>query len=276
MSREHDTTRVTAMCRWIEGCAEEPGLDALAQHVGLSSFYAQRLFKKVTGVTPKAYAMAKRAERIRAALAKPIPVTEAMYDAGYQSSGRFYGESNRVLGMKPSQVQKRGLGVAIRFAVGECSLGSVLVAATSIGVCAILLGDDPVDLVEDLNRRFEHAELVGGDASFEQHVARVVGFLERPGTSLGLPLDIRGTAFQQRVWAALTEIPSGETVSYSQLAAKLGQPSAARAVAGACAANPLAVAIPCHRVVRSDGGLSGYRWGIERKASLLARERADS
>jgi len=199
-------------------------------------------------------------------------VTEAIYNAGFNSSGRFYAASSDVLGMKPGTFRAGGDGETIRFAVGECSLGSVLVAATGHGVCAILLGDDPDALVQDLQRRFSNAQLVGGDAEFEQLVARVVGLVESPGQSLNLPLDVRGTVFQQRVWRALREIPAGSTVSYSQVAARIGAPKAVRAVAQACASNTVAVAIPCHRVVRRDGGLSGYRWGIERKRALLERE----
>jgi AraC family transcriptional regulator of adaptative response/methylated-DNA-[protein]-cysteine methyltransferase len=160
----------------------------------------------------------------------------------------------------------------IRFAIGECSLGSILVAATERGVCAILLGDDPEELVHDLERRFPRSQLIGADAGFERLVARVVGLVEKPRVGVELPLDIRGTAFQQRVWQALRAIPAGETTSYSELASSIGAPKAVRAVAQACAANALAVAIPCHRVVRTDGNLSGYRWGVERKRTLLARE----
>ncbi|MDF1836380.1 MAG: bifunctional DNA-binding transcriptional regulator/O6-methylguanine-DNA methyltransferase Ada [Planctomycetota bacterium] len=274
MSPSKNAQRVTDLCRLIETSESEPSLDTLSKHVGLSTFYVQRIFKEVTGVTPKAYAKAHRAGRVRHALTEGGSVTEAMYDAGYQSSGRFYGESDRVLGMKPSQVRRGGKGTEIRFAVGECSLGSILVAGTSIGICAILIGDDAQGLVDDLCQRFSNAELVGGDAEFESWVAQVVGFVERPWTQFDLPLDIQGTAFQQRVWSALTAIPPGETRSYSELAQAIGAPKSARAVASACASNKLAVVIPCHRVVRTDGGLSGYRWGIDRKASLLTRESA--
>ncbi|MGN6702056.1 MAG: methylated-DNA--[protein]-cysteine S-methyltransferase, partial [Burkholderiaceae bacterium] len=165
-----------------------------------------------------------------------------------------------------------GARETIRFAVGQCALGAILVASSARGVCAILLGDDPDALARDLQDRFPRAELVGGDRDFERHVAAVVGFVDAPAIGLDLPLDVRGTAFQQRVWQALREIPAGSTVSYTELADRIGQPQAVRAVASACAANPLAVAIPCHRVVRRDGGLSGYRWGVERKRALLATE----
>ena len=263
---------IASLCRYIETREEAPRLRELAARAGFSVFHTQRLFKRVTGVTPRAYAAQWRGKRVRAGLNRPGTVTEAIYEAGYKSNGRFYEESNGMLGMTPRAYRAGGEAREIRFAVGECSLGSILVAATGKGVCAILLGGDPAALVHDLERRFARATLIGGDRAFEQVVARVVGLVERPGTGGDLPLDIRGTAFQQRVWQALRRIPAGTTASYSALASSLGAPGAARAVASACAANPLAVAIPCHRVVRTDGGLSGYRWGVERKRALLARE----
>lgn len=246
----------------------------LAQHAGWSVFHLHRIFKAVTGLTPKAYAAAHRAERIRAGLSRSNSVTEAIYEAGYGSNGRFYGESHRVLGMTPTEFRKGGTNTEIRFAVAQCSLGSILVAASLRGVCAISIGDDPDALIRDLQDRFPNAELIGADASFEALVAKVVGFVEAPKLGLDLPLDVRGTAFQQRVWRALREIPVGETVSYADLAKRIGAPRSARAVARACATNPIAVAIPCHRVVRQNGDLSGYRWGIERKRALLDKEKA--
>jgi len=226
----------------------------------------------VTGLTPKAYASAQRAARIRRGLLQSATVTEAIYGAGYNSSSRFYEQSDQMLGMTPSDYRGGGANQAIRFAVGECWLGAILVAQSRRGVCAILIGDDPDALVQDLQDRFPAAELIGGDTGFERLVASVVGLVETPRLGLDLPLDVRGTAFQQRVWQALRTIPAGATVSYSELAERIGAPASARAVAGACAANILAVAIPCHRVVRSDGSLSGYRWGIQRKRALLERE----
>lgn len=231
-----------------------------------------RIFKAETGVTPKAYAAAHRGQKVRAHLASSASVTEAIYAAGYNSNGRFYEGANQLLGMTPKNFRAGGSNTQIRFAVGECSLGAILVAASERGVCAILLGDDPQALLLDLQDRFLNAELMGGDADFELQVAQVVGFVEMPQYGLDLPLDVRGTAFQQRVWQALLDIPAGSTASYSEIAQRIGAPKSARAVAGACAANALAVAIPCHRVVRNDGGLSGYRWGIERKRTLLERE----
>ncbi|KYF57388.1 6-O-methylguanine DNA methyltransferase, partial [Sorangium cellulosum] len=268
---ERQAAQVAALCRLIEQSDEVPSLEELARHAGLSVFHTHRIFKSVTGVTPKAYAAAHRARRVRAALGKNGTVTEAIYAAGYGSGGRFYEEANQVLGMTPTRYREGGANMDIRFAIGECSLGSILVAATARGVCAILLGDDPEELVHDLERRFPRARLIGGDAGFEQLVAQVVGLVESPRVGVALPLDVRGTAFQQRVWQALRGIPMGATASYAEIASAIGAPGAARAVASACAANALAVAIPCHRVVRNDGELSGYRWGIERKRALLDR-----
>ncbi len=264
---------IVSLCRFIETSESAPSLRVLAERAGLSVHYLHRLFKQATGLTPKAYAAAHRSRRMRDALDRRGSVTEAIYDAGYSSSGRFYAESDRMLGMLPKRFRQGGAQTPIRFAIGECSLGSILVAASERGVCAILLGDDPDALARSLQDRFPKAELRGGEAEFEALVARVIGFVEAPALGLDLPLDIRGTAFQQRVWQALRAIPAGETASYAEIAARIGAPRATRAVAGACAANALAVAIPCHRVVRSDGALSGYRWGVERKRALLERER---
>lgn len=266
---------IATLCRFIDEADRTPTLAELAQRAELSPHHLHRLFKAVTGVTPRRYAMARRAERAREALARSESVTEAIYAAGYGSNGRFYTSSSEILGMTPTSYRAGGTNMKARFAVGECSLGSILVAATQRGVCAILLGDDPDALVQDLQDRFPQAELIGGDAGFDAVVATVVGFVEAPKHGLDLPLDVRGTAFQQRVWQALREIAPGATASYAEVAARIGASGSARAVAGACAANPVAVAIPCHRVVRRDGGLSGYRWGVERKRALLDREEQD-
>lgn len=265
---------VARACALLGEAETAPDLSSLAASVGLSPYHFHRVFKEVTGVTPRAYAVAQRARRVREGLAQGASVTEAIYGAGFNSSGRFYATSTQTLGMTPRVYRAGGPGVAIRFAVGECSLGSVLVAASDQGVCAILLGSDPEVLVRDLQDRFPRAELAAGDAAFARWVAAAVGLVERPGLGHHLPLDVRGTAFQQRVWEMLRQIPPGTTATYTQIAEQLGRPSAARAVARACAANLLAVAIPCHRVVRRDASLSGYRWGVERKAELLRREGA--
>ncbi|MBK6922195.1 MAG: bifunctional DNA-binding transcriptional regulator/O6-methylguanine-DNA methyltransferase Ada [Deltaproteobacteria bacterium] len=264
---------VAKLCRFIEGSEEVPTLEQLAQHVGKSEFHTHRLFKAGTGLTPRAYAAAHRNRRVRSELEAGSSVTEAIHAAGFGSSSRFYETSRATLGMTPTRWRQGGDRERIRFAVGQCSLGAILVATTDLGVCAILIGDDPEPLVHDLERRFPRAELVGDDPAFAQTIAAVVGMVEAPQLGLQLPLDIRGTAFQRRVWAALQAIPPGETRDYTGIADALGLPRSARAVAQACAANPLAIAIPCHRVVRRDGDLAGYRWGIDRKHALLQRER---
>ncbi len=265
---------VAQACRTIEAAEEMPDLDELARAAGVSRFHFHRMFKSIVGLTPRAYAAAHRAERVRSGLAQAGTVTEAIYDAGFNSNGRFYADAGKILGMRPSDYRSSGRGRQIRFAVAQCSLGAILVAASDTGICAISLGDDPDHLVRELQDRFSRAELTGGDAEFEAWVAQVIRFVEMPRLGLDLPLDVQGTAFQQRVWQALREIPPGSTASYAEIAARIGAPQAVRAVAGACAANTLAVAVPCHRVVRADGALSGYRWGVARKRSLLDRETA--
>jgi AraC family transcriptional regulator of adaptative response/methylated-DNA-[protein]-cysteine methyltransferase len=269
---ERQAALVAQACRLIDEAEETPDLDSLAVAVGVSRFYFHRMFKAVTGITPKAYANAARARRMQAGLAGQASVTEAMYAAGFNSSGRFYAQSPAVLGMTPSAFRAGGVGEQIRFAIAECSLGPILVASTVQGICAILIDDDPDFLVRDLQDRFPKAELIGAEPEYEQVVSRVVGMVEQPSVGLDLPLDVRGTAFQQRVWQVLRAIPSGRRVTYAELAQLAGAPRGARAVASACAANAIAVAIPCHRVVRNDGSISGYRWGVDRKAALLNRE----
>jgi AraC family transcriptional regulator of adaptative response/methylated-DNA-[protein]-cysteine methyltransferase len=265
---------VARACRFIEQSEDEPSLNVLAKAVGWSASYFHRSFKTVTGLTPKAYAAAHRASKVRKGLASGSSVTEAIYDAGYNSSGRFYEKSTDMLGMTPTQFKAGGANEEIRFALGQTSLGAILVASSKRGVASILLGNDPDALLRQLQDRFPKAKLIGADSDYEALVARVVGLIETPQIGLNLPLDVRGTAFQRRVWLALQEIPVGQTVSYSEIARRIGSSKAIRAVAGACAANNLAVAIPCHRVVRNDGALSGYAWGIERKKVLLDREGA--
>jgi AraC family transcriptional regulator, regulatory protein of adaptative response / methylated-DNA-[protein]-cysteine methyltransferase len=271
LAEQHAKT-IADLCRLIESAEHVPTLEQLSNHAGLSAFHLHRVFKATTGVTPKQYAAAHRAKRVKSELGRSNTVTEAIYGAGYNSNGCFYENSNDVLGMTPTSYRAGGANTEIRFAIGECSLGSILVAASERGVCSILIGDDPDALARDLQDRFPRAHLIGGDAEFEQMVAKVVGFVEAPALGLDLPLDVRGTAFQQRVWQALREIPAGRTVSYSQIANRIGAPKAVRAVGAAIGANPLAVAIPCHRVIRNDGSLCGYRWGVERKRALIERE----
>jgi AraC family transcriptional regulator of adaptative response/methylated-DNA-[protein]-cysteine methyltransferase len=254
----------------------KPSLEHLAEAVGRSPSYFHRVFKAATGLTPKDYAAADRARKVRHGLDACGSITEAIYDAGFNSSGRFYEKSTGMLGMTPSQYRAGGANEEIKFAVGQTSLGAILVASSTKGVASILLGDDPGELVRNLQDRFPKARLIGMDREYEALIARVCGFVENPGIGLDLPLDVRGTAFQRRVWQALQDIPVGQRVSYAEIARRIGAPTAMRAVAGACAANNLAVAIPCHRVVRNDGALSGYAWGVERKRALLDREAAQT
>ncbi|ANN71939.1 methylated-DNA--[protein]-cysteine S-methyltransferase [Bordetella bronchialis] len=262
---------VEQACRAMES-GQAADLATLAGQAGMSRFHFHRVFKAVTGITPKAYANAVRASRARQQLDQKRKVTDAIYEAGFNSSGRFYECVPDMLGMTPTEFRRRGAGLRIRFAVAQCSLGALLVAATDKGVCQIALHDDPQALVRNLQDRFAQASLVGADEEFERWVAQVVGYVENPATGLSLPLDVRGTAFQQRVWEALRQIPLGSTASYSDIARRIGAPAAVRAVARACATNELALAIPCHRVVRTDGSAGGYRWGVARKLELLARE----
>lgn len=259
-------------CRFIEVSEAEPSLNELAGRIGMSPFHFHRVFKATTGVTPKEYAAAHRARKVRSRLTRDASITDTIYEAGFNSNSRFYETATERLGMRPKEYRAGGVNADIRFAVGECTLGSILVAQSERGVCAILLGDDPNGLARDLQDQFPKANLIGGDEHFEQLVAQVVGFIDAPAMGLDLPLDIRGTVFQERVWQALRQIPAGTTASYAEIARRIGQPRAVRAVAQACGANRLAVAIPCHRVVRSSGDLAGYRWGVERKRKLLQKE----
>ncbi len=271
---QQNAAKIAQVCRAIEAAQSVPNLDELARQTGWSASHFHRVFKSATGLTPRAYAVATRARRMREGLERDTStVTEAIYQAGFGSSGRFYAASHEILGMTPTTYRAGGAQTQIYFAVGQCSLGAILVAQSDKGICAIALGDDAELLVRELQDRFARADLVGGDAAFEALVAQVVGWVEAPASGLDLPLDIRGTAFQERVWQALRAIPAGSTATYTQIATQIGAPKSVRAVASACAANTLALAIPCHRVVRNDGALSGYRWGIERKRALLQKEK---
>jgi len=263
---------VAQACRMIEEAEQPPPLNELAGAAGLSPFYFHRLFKNVVGVTPKAYAAARRVQRFQDGLASGRSVTTAMYDAGFGSSSRCYESAAAHLGMTPSQYKNGGSGHLIRFAVAECYLGWVLVAATERGICVIEFGDTDAALLDELKARFPNAELRSDDADFRTWVRKVLAYIEAPVGGLDLPLDIQGTAFQRRVWQALQSIPAGTTATYAEIAEQIGQPSAQRAVAQACGANPVAVAIPCHRVLRTGGEVGGYRWGVKRKHAILERE----
>lgn len=263
--------RIAAACERLRGEAPPP-LAELAAEAGLSPYHFHRLFTQATGLTPRRFAAACRADRFRAALDAGQTVTAATYEAGYGSPSRLHGDSAAPDGVAPSAYRKGGAGLTLRWAVAPCWLGLVLVAATDRGICAIALGDDATALRADLAARFPRAALVPGGDGFDALIAAAVATVERPDRPVALPLDVQGTAFQQRVWRALRALPPGTTTTYGALAAALGQPSAVRAVAGACAGNPVAVAVPCHRVIGRDGGLHGYRWGLERKRALLDRE----
>jgi AraC family transcriptional regulator, regulatory protein of adaptative response / methylated-DNA-[protein]-cysteine methyltransferase len=265
---------IARACRLIEQAEEPLALEGLAQSVALSPFHFHRIFKAVTGVTPKQYAMGQRGQRVAEKLAGKGSVTTAIYDGGFNSSSRFYAKAEGMLGMKPSTYKRGGVGEDIQFHIAKCSLGYLIVAATGKGICSIRFGDTPADLQAELRQLFPQAHILEGDEAFSKVVSETLAFVEQPQDMFNLPLDIRGTAFQQRVWAALRKIPLGKTASYQEVATSIGKPAAVRAVAGACAANPVAVAVPCHRVVKADGALSGYRWGVERKAKLLKREGA--
>ncbi|MCE9888878.1 bifunctional DNA-binding transcriptional regulator/O6-methylguanine-DNA methyltransferase Ada [Kluyvera intermedia] len=264
--------KVAYACRLLE--QESPiTLDALAQAVAVSPYHFHRMFKSVTGMTPKAWQQAWRARRLRESLSEDETVTQAVLAAGFPTSSSYYRHADEMLGMSAKTYRQGGKATEIHYATGECSLGRCLVAISERGICAVLLGDDEPALIDELQRSFPAARFLPADAAFSQHIAAVVASLNQPTTALSLPLDIRGTAFQQLVWQALRAIPVGETRSYQQVAQSIGNPQAVRAVASACAANRLAILVPCHRVVRGDGSLSGYRWGVARKAALLQREK---
>jgi AraC family transcriptional regulator of adaptative response/methylated-DNA-[protein]-cysteine methyltransferase len=270
---QQQNTAIEKACRLLENSEQLPALATLAETAGLSRFYFHRIFKATTGLTPRTYFAAHRARRVREELLRSDTVTTAIYNAGYGSGSRFYSESSRLLGMTPKQFRQGANDLCIRFATGECSLGVVLVGATENGICSILLGTSSDEVESSLRQMFPKARFSSGDAKFSHWVSEVIALVETPARGLDLPLDVRGTAFQQRVWQALRQIPSGSTATYSEIAERIGAPKSVRAVAGACAANPAAVAIPCHRVVRKGGDLSGYRWGVERKRALLEREK---
>lgn len=271
-ARERLAAIMTRACRRLEEADSPPGLDLLAAEAGLSPAHFQRRFKALVGVSPKAYASAQQAKRLRAGLRDGVSVTDAIYQAGFGSSSRAYDSARNPLAMTPTAYRQGGAGLTLRYSVAPCFLGWVLVAATDRGICAIEFGDEPEALTGQLQKSFPKAHLEQGGRDFSDLIAEVVALLQSPGSAPELPLDIQGTAFQQRVWQALREIPAGTTASYTEIATRIGCPDAARAVAGACAANKLAVVIPCHRVVRGDGALSGYRWGVVRKQALLEQE----
>ncbi|MFG0335046.1 MAG: bifunctional transcriptional activator/DNA repair enzyme AdaA, partial [Maioricimonas sp. JB049] len=266
---------VLLACRTIDAAETPPTLNELARTVALSPGYLHRLFRSTIGMTPREYADAARAERFRDRLQQNQPVTQALHGAGYQAVSTVYESSGETLGMTPATFRNGGTGESIRAAVVRCSLGWVAVAATARGLCLAELGDEPDTLNSLIASRFPIAYVVGDDHDFRKWISLVVSCVDGLVDASDLPLDLKGTVFQRRVWTLLRSIPPGTTITYTELAKKLGKPTAARAVASACAANQLAVVVPCHRVVRSDGSLSGYRWGVERKRELLDREASE-
>lgn len=264
--------KVTKACRLLE--QDTPiTLEQLAAEVALSPYHFHRLFKSVTGMTPKAWQLAFRARRLRNTLAVSETVTDAVLAVGFPDSSSYYRQADASLGMTAQQFRRGGDAAGVWYTFSDCALGRCLVAESERGICAILLADSDEQLLAQLQAIFPRAQRAQANAAFSSRVAQVIKRLDNADAPFTLPLDLRGTAFQLQVWQALREIPTGETVSYQELAKKLGKPNAVRAVASACGANKLAIVIPCHRVVRSDGALSGYRWGMARKAQLLQRER---
>lgn len=264
--------RITLACEQLDATGEATDLKTLAQATGLSLFHFQRLFKKSTGVTPKQYLAERRRQKLQQSLQTDLSITDALYQSGFNSSSRLYEQSNHLLGMTPSQYKRGGVGLSIQYAIMESFLGQVLVAATDRGICSVDLDQHSQALQARLQERFPKAKIQEGDATFSRWISEVLACIQQPGRSLNLPMDIQGTAFQRRVWQALQDIPPGTTRTYSQLAEQLGQPKSVRAVANACASNPVAILIPCHRVIGKDGKLHGYRWGLERKQCLLTLE----
>jgi AraC family transcriptional regulator of adaptative response/methylated-DNA-[protein]-cysteine methyltransferase len=270
------TQAIRLACRLIAESETPPPLRELAEAAGMSRFHFQRIFKRELGMTPKQYADAQRQARAREALPSAGTVTQALYGAGYESAARFYAQAPGALGMSPGDYKAGGRGQTIWYALTESVVGRVLIAGTAQGVCAIFFGEADESLETELRARFPNAHLVAAGGELRECVAETVAFIELPKGAFRLPLDVQGTAFQRKVWEALREIPFGETGTYTEIARRIGSPSATRAVANACGANPAAVAVPCHRVLRSDGGLGGYRWGVDRKRQLLKRERGES
>ena len=261
-------------CGFIEAAEDIPSLDALAQRSGYSRFHFLRMFRDHTGVTPRSYAEAVRARRLHDALAGGTRVADAVAGAGFGSESRVYERTGSLLGMTPGAARRGGAGEVIHTAFADCAFGRLLVGATDKGVCFLGFAEPDESLMGDLRRRFPNATVVAGDAELVDTLRAVLSFLEEPKQALSLPLDLRGTAFQRRVWETLCRIPPGQTRTYAQLAEMVGNPRAIRAVARSCATNPVSLAVPCHRIIGSDGDLTGYRWGVPRKKALLERERA--
>lgn len=275
--RDPQAELIQSVCRLIDRQIEEPpNFAALSEQIKLSQFHLQRLFKKLMGITPRQYAEARRTDSFKARVKSGQSVTEAMYDAGYGSSSRLYEKAAAQLGMTPATYRKGGKGMKINYIIAECPLGLLLVAATDKGICAVTLGDNDEKLTEDLHAEFPQADITRHKQHLQRQVNTLLEHLAGQEPHPALPLDVQGTAFQKRVWEELRRIPYGRTASYGEIARRIGQPTATRAVARACATNPAALVTPCHRVIRENGELGGYRWGIERKQELLEKEKSTS
>lgn len=266
---------VERACRLIEQSEKTVRIESIAEQLAISRFHLQRLFKQHTGITPKAYEKALRAKRLQANIGKSQRVTDTIYDSGYSSASGFYSEAVQRLGMTPSKAKRGGEGLTIHYAFAMSSLGKIIVAATTRGICVVRFGESDGQLLAGLKALYPQAQLEPDKQALKESLEQVVSLIDSPVSEHQLPLDICGTVFQEKVWAALRKIPAGSTASYTDVARSIGKPTAMRAVAQACGSNPVAVLIPCHRVVRADGGLSGYRWGVERKAALLKSEKPD-
>lgn len=271
MSAHRDDV-VRRACRSIASAAEPPRLAELAMQAGLSRFHFQRVFKRAMGMSPGDYYSAQRARRLETSLASLVPVDSAIYGAGFGSPSRVYERTRQLLGMTPAVYRRGAPGMRIRYAIARTTLGPMLAAATDRGICAVEFGANRAALESLLRERFHSARIEAADPALQAWLKCIIEFIEHPAQQPDVPLDLAGTVFQLRVWKALRAIPPGETLSYAQLAARIGMPRAARAVASACARNPAAIAVPCHRAIGGDGSLRGYRWGLERKEALLRRE----
>lgn len=266
---------ITRVCAFLRDSHPDlVGLEELGARFHISPYHLQRLFKRVTGASPRQYAANLRMEDFKARVRDGDGITDAIFSAGYGSSSRLYERSDERLGMTPTTYRKRGQGMTIFFSVVPCVLGQILVGVTERGICKLSLGDDAAELFDDFDAEFARAERIRDDEGVGYWVEKIIAYLEGWQPHLDLPLDLRATAFQLKVWQQLQAIPVGETRSYGEIAGAIGQPTASRAVANACAANPVALVIPCHRIIRADKRLGGYRWGIKRKQALLERERA--
>ena len=274
LERNPQAQKVEAACRYIdENLDITLSLTAISRHVAISPFHFQRMFKRILGISPREYQQARRAGKFRQALLSDGSVTEAIYEAGFSSSSRAYESIPAQLGMTPSAYKRGGEGIEIRCTVVSTELGKLLVATTARGVCSVRFGESEAAMLRELKQDFRSATIHRDDTGLKSVADQIKQLLSGSTTSLNIPLDLRGTAFQQMVWKELRRIPAGQTRSYTDVAKTIGKPRAVRAVANACGSNPVALVVPCHRVVQKNGSLAGYRWGVKRKAALLEKER---